>query len=358
MRIVDVRLHERAYPIFVGEDARRQLPVLVEKLPGIEQVAIICDEQVARLHLDKVGGGLGLPVTILRFPPGEGSKTLEQAGRLYDELARIRFGRKDLIVTLGGGVAGDLGGFVAATWVRGVRFIQMPTTLESAIDASIGGKTGVNHTAGKNLIGAFHQPAAVLIDTAFLETLSDRDYIAGLGESVKHAVIRDPELFEWHEQHAAEIVQREPNVLELLIARNCEIKADVVARDEREDDLRMVLNYGHTIGHAIEHLLGYALRHGECVALGILAENEIAVRRDLLAPEDAGRIRGLIEKLGLPARLPRSLDVARVEEVCKMDKKARGGAVNYVLVRGLGRPQVVSDVGREELELSLNAICP
>lgn len=358
MRIVDVRLHERAYPIFVGAGARGQLMLLVGKLPGVRQIALICDERVAGLHLDKIRAGLEWPLSVLRVPPGEESKTLAQAGRLYDELARIRFGRKDLVVTFGGGVTGDLGGFVAATWVRGVRFIQVPTTLEAAIDASIGGKTGVNHAAGKNLIGAFHQPAAVLIDTEFLETLPQRDYIAGLGESVKHAIIRDPDLLGWHEEHAREIVERKPDVLELLIARNCEIKADVVARDEREDDLRMILNYGHTIGHAIEHLLGYALRHGECVALGILAENEIAVRRGLLADEDARRIAALIGTLGLPTRLPQRLGAERVEEVCRMDKKARSGAVHYVLVGATGEPVVVHDVTPTELAAGLEAINP
>ncbi len=358
MRIVNVQLNQRAYPIFIGAQARNQLTVLLKKLSGIRQVAIVTDSHVAGLHLDQLTPHVEPPFVVLEFPPGEQSKTLEQAATLYDRLAECRFARSDLIVTLGGGVAGDLGGFVAATWMRGVRFVQVPTTLEAAIDASIGGKTAVNHRAGKNLIGAFHQPQAVVVDTDFLKTLPQRDYLAGLGESVKHAAIRDEGLLEWHERHVEQIIQRDSHVLEQLIARNCEIKAEVVALDEREDDLRMILNYGHTVAHGIEHLLGYELRHGECVALGILVENELAAARGLLDRAVADRIRRLIENLQLPVVLPKPLDPQRLAEVVRIDKKVRGGAVTYVMITTPGRPRRVCDISDDELRQALETIQP
>jgi 3-dehydroquinate synthase len=295
---------------------------------------------------------------VVRFPSGEASKSLHQAERLYSELASARVSRRDLIVTLGGGVAGDLGGFVAATWMRGVRFIQIPTTLLAAVDASVGGKTGINHAAGKNLIGAFHQPAAVLIDIDFLETLPPREYVAGLAESVKHAVIRDATLLEWHEQHLDQIIARQPDVQEGLITRSCEIKAEIVAQDERENDLRMILNHGHTIGHALEYLLDYELRHGECVALGMIVENELARRRGVLSNDTAQRIATLIERLGLPTRLPRALAPEAVVDTCGLDKKARAGAAHFVLLQGLGQPLRVADVADEEIAAALQIVQP
>jgi 3-dehydroquinate synthase len=358
MRIVNVHLGDRAYPIFIGAGARRQLAGLIETLSGIERIAFVADQPVAELHLEAAVDGVRPQPEVLLFPEGEASKSVTQLERLYDGFAAARLGRRDLVVTLGGGVAGDLAGFAAATWMRGVRFIQMPTTLEAALDASIGGKTGINHAAGKNLIGAFHQPSGVLIDTDFLQTLSDRDFVAGLAESVKHAAIRDAALFDWHERHAEQIVQRKPDVVESLIASSCEIKADVVARDEREDDLRMILNYGHTIGHAIEHLISYELRHGECVALGMIAENEIATARGVLTRADATRVEDLLAALGLPIRLPKSLDPHEVAAVCHMDKKVCGGSMNFVLITGLGEPRRVNDVTDGEIVAGVGAVQP
>ncbi len=358
MRIVNVQLGDRAYPIFIGSHARLQLANLIHDLADVRHVALIADQRVADLHLELALGALGITPTVLTFPPGEQSKSLQRIGQLYDGLAAARIGRRDLIVTLGGGVAGDLGGFAAATWLRGIRLIQMPTTLEAAIDASIGGKTGVNHPAGKNLIGAFHQPVAVVVDTDFLRTLPSRDYVAGLSESIKHAVIRDATFFEWHEQRAAEVVARESAVVEELIARNCEIKAEVVARDEREAGLRMILNYGHTIGHAIEHLVSYELRHGECIGLGMLVENELARARGFLADEVAERVAALIGRLGLPTCLPRALEPGAVAATCQMDKKVRGDVVNFVLVEGLGRPKRLANIADDEIAAALELVQP
>lgn len=358
MRTLNVQLADRAYPIVIGAGTRRQLAELVNELPDVHRVAVIADRRVAKLHLERVTEALPARPAVLLFPPGEASKSLQRVGRLYSELAGARIARHDLIVTLGGGVAGDLGGFAAATWMRGVRFVQMPTTLLAAIDASVGGKTGVNHPAGKNLIGAFHQPRAVLVDTDFLETLPPREYVAGLGESVKHAVIRDASLLEWHEQHADAIAAREPAVQEELIARNCAIKAEVVARDERESGLRMILNHGHTIGHAIEHLLDYELRHGECIALGMIVENELARARGTLAAEAAQRIAALLARLGLPTRLPRPLAADQVAATCLLDKKVRAGAVHFMLLRRLGEAAPVTEVSEQEIAAALRVVQP
>jgi 3-dehydroquinate synthase len=358
MRIVDVQIAGRAYPIFIGADALAQLGNILGRLSGVETVAVIADETVAKLHLERLRAALPPTHTILTMPGGEPSKSLETAARLFDGLAAARIGRKDAIVTFGGGVVGDVGGFVAATWLRGVRFIQIATTLEAAIDASVGGKTAVNHASGKNLIGAFHQPSAVIVDTAFLETLPPREYLAGLAESVKQAAVRDGAFFAWHEANAAAILERAPDALIELIARNCEIKAEVVAKDEREDSLRAILNHGHTLGHAIEHLLGYELRHGECVALGMLAENELAMARGMLPRGAADRVRALIERLGLRTRLPRQLPAEDVLAACRMDKKARAGSIYFSLISAIGVPQVVSGLRDEEIAAAMATIAP
>ncbi|MBN2446084.1 MAG: 3-dehydroquinate synthase [Phycisphaerae bacterium] len=356
MRTVPLIVGERECPISIGSGARAGIAAQIQKLSGVSKTLVIADEYVANLHLDTLSSVIGLPTAVLTFPRGEQSKSLGVYSKLLDGVADARLERNDLIITLGGGVAGDLGGFVAATWLRGIRFIQVPTTTEAAVDASVGGKTAINLPAGKNLVGAFHQPSAVIIDTDFLATLDQRDFVAGLGESVKHAAIRAPAFLTWHEDHATEILSHAPDVIADLIARNCEIKADVVGQDERERNVRAILNHGHTIGHAIELLCEYELRHGECVALGMVAENEIAERRGRLDAGTAGRIRHLLEQLGLPMHLPKDLPAEDLRDACQMDKKNVGGMMNYVLLRGLGEPVRVSDVTDAEFDAAIARI--
>lgn len=323
------------------------------------QLALIADKTVIGLHGTSIQNALApYNYSLLEIEPGEASKSLTNAARLYDALARTRFERSDVILALGGGVVGDLAGFVAATWMRGVRWIQVPTTLEAAIDASVGGKTAVNHALGKNLIGAFHQPSAVIIDTDFLSTLSDRDFRAGLAESIKHAVMRDAGFFDWQMANTAKILKRDPAVLEELIARNVTIKAWIVAADEREAGLRAILNYGHTIGHAIEHLCEFQLRHGECVALGMIVENELALRRGILPAPMASAIRALIDTFGLPMKLPCKLEAAKVCDAIRGDKKTRSGVANYALAAGLAAPVQVHDITDGEVASALESIHP
>ena len=358
MTSVRVAIPGRSYEVEIASGARSRIGPLARNLSGVRRLVIIADERVAELHGESLRRAVGDVDLWLSVPAGEASKSLAQAGKLYDKLAEAGIERGDLIVAFGGGMVGDLAGFVAATWLRGIRFIQVPTTLEAAIDASVGGKTAVNHSAGKNLIGAFHQPAAVIVDTDFLETLSQRDYRAGLAESIKHGVVRDPAFFEWQESHVEAIRLRQPDVLEELIAVNCRIKADVVSADEREAGLRAVLNHGHTIGHAIEHVFEYELRHGECVALGMLVENELARQRGILDAAGARRIADLVRAFDLPMRLPRTAEPGRVIERTHADKKSRGGSVRYVLATMLGGTTYVDDIGDDEIAAALGIIQP
>lgn len=358
IRTVRVELGERAYPIHIGPCAQALLPQWIDEQGDVQQLVVIADQAVADLHLERLTTSLRPTPVVLTFPPGEVSKSLKTVALLYERLADARIERSGAILTFGGGVAGDLGGFVAGTWLRGIRYVQVPTTLLAAVDASVGGKTGVNLPTGKNLVGLFHQPRAVITDTDFLQTLPRRDFIAGMAESIKHAVVHAPDFVTWHETHAGALVARDPGAVSDLIVRNCEIKTEVVAQDEREAGLRAILNYGHTIGHAIEHLLEYELRHGECVALGMLVENELACARNLLDRAVAERIRDLLSRLGLPLRLPRPLEARDVSAACRLDKKVRGRAVGFVLIRALGKPLHAADVSEAELAVALRTIQP
>lgn len=358
MRTVHAVLADTKYDIFVGAGAVALAATAVTGHTKPAKIALVADETVFRLHGATLLRVLPIAPTCITVPAGEASKSLESAARIYDRLAEARIAREDLVVAFGGGMIGDLAGFVAATWLRGVRWVLVPTTMEAAIDASVGGKTGVNHARGKNLIGAFHQPAGVFVDLDFFATLPQRDLVGGLAESVKHAVTRAPDFLSWQEAHAAAIVGRDADVLEELIARNGAIKLDVVALDERERGPRVVLNHGHTIGHAVEHVLGYDLRHGECVGLGMIVENEIARTRGRLAAEVCERVVRLLERFDLPTRLPRRLDPAAVLDACRLDKKARGGSVHFVLVCEPGRVERAGDVTDAEIVAALERVQP
>ncbi len=356
MRTLEVNLGDRSYPIHIGPESRQMLQKCIASAGGARRCVIIADQQVADLHLNRLRSALTDEPLVLTFAPGEAAKSLANLERLCEQLADGRIERGDIIVAFGGGVAGDLAGFVAAVWLRGIRFIQVPTTLLAAVDASVGGKTAVNLRTGKNLVGAFHQPIAVVADTDFLATLTDRDLTAGLAETVKQACISDADFLAWHEQNRTALNEREPEALAALIERNCALKADIVSQDEREAGLRANLNYGHTVGHAIEHLLEYELRHGECVALGMRVENEISVARGWLGRAAADRVASLLADLGVPARLPRPVDADTIWATTRVDKKSRGGAVNFVLLRDIGAPVQVGDVREDEVTAALGVI--
>jgi len=305
----------------------------------------------------------GLAATPLVVPPGEASKSLSQVGQLCDAMLRMGLDRGSVVVALGGGGVTDLAGFAAAIYMRGIAWIAVPTSLLAQVDASVGGKTAVNHPECKNLIGAFHQPAAVLCDTETLKTLPDEELRTGLAEVVKHAMIRDKELFDELEQSADAIFARDTGVLEEVVARNVRIKAEVVADDEREADLRRILNYGHTIGHAIESLTG--ITHGRAVALGMMAEAHIARTRGLVGGAVVERQRKLIRRFGLPVAfsvqgLPvaveRPVDAARCLQIMQHDKKAEAGRLRFVLPERIGAVRVVEDVTDDEIRSALAAL--
>ncbi len=321
---------------------------MCRRLGGFGRAVVVTDENVADRYGEPVRAALrdaGVETDLVAVQPGDDSKSLEQAARLYDRFAEWRLARDDVVVAVGGGVVTDLAGFVGATWMRGVATVLCPTTLEADIDAGIGGKTGVNHASGKNLIGAFHQPRLVVVDTDCLDTLSDRDVVAGMAESIKHAAITGETFTRWHEQNAKRIRDRDAIALAELIERNIRIKADFVARDEREETgVRAFLNFGHTIGHAIETACGYAYRHGECVGLGMVAACRLS---ELVGLTDAGvseRVVRLLRTYGLRTQLDGAVDDTVLLNHLYHDKKVRGGSVRFVLLEGLGEPVLRSDV--------------
>jgi 3-dehydroquinate synthase len=359
-RTVNVALGSRGYTIHAGSGLLAGVGAMARELRRPGKAALITDEIVAGLYGETVHASLaeaGFDVSRLTIRPGEPSKSLTVASRLYDELAEAGLDRSSLIVALGGGVVGDLSGFVAATWMRGLPFIQVPTTLEADVDASVGGKTAVNHPAGKNMIGAFHQPLAVIIDVDCLKSLSARDFFAGMAESIKHGVIRDPAFFDWQEKRVASILSHDPATLAELIERNCAIKAAVVAEDEREETgVRAILNFGHTIGHAIESRLGYDLRHGECVAIGMVGAAEMARRRGTFTDEEATRLKQVLEAYKLPTHVPADagLSADDLSAIVYHDKKVHEGKVRFTLPTGLGRCDLVN-VTDEEIRAGIAA---
>jgi 3-dehydroquinate synthase len=361
MRQVPVNTRDGSYRVLIGRGLLTQAGRLLrELLPGPTAI-VVSDTTVARTHGGRLIEALkaaGYGVRLLEVPPGEPSKSLAQADWLYAALADAQADRATPLLALGGGVVSDLAGFVSATWMRGMPFAILPTTTEADLDASLGGKTAVNHSAGKNLIGAFHQPRLVIIDVDCLATLPDRDYAAGLAESVKHAMIADRGFFEWQIANHRHIGQRDPQTLEALIERNCSIKAEVVAGDEREAGPRMVLNLGHTVGHAFEAEMEYELRHGECVALGILAASLIAAHRGTFPSTGHERLVVLLQAYGLPTRLPRPVTVEAVLARLAHDKKVRGGRRNFVLPTAIGEVQIVGDVQDAEIAHAAESLQP
>jgi len=314
---------------------------------------------VAAFYQAPVLAGLtaaGFSVQSAVLPPGETTKTLAQAERLYDAMLRADVDRGSIVVALGGGVVTDLAGFVAATYMRGIAWIALPTSLLGQVDASVGGKTAVDHPECKNLVGAFHAPAAVLADVRTLATLPDEELRTGLAEVVKHAVIRDAALMDLVESHTDALLMSDPVTLEEVVARNIRIKVDVVAADEREAGLRRILNYGHTVGHAIEIALlaaGRPTTHGRAVALGMVAEARLAARRGLLDPATVDRLGRLLARLGLPTTLADLPDADRLLDLLRHDKKAEGGRLRFVLPTAVGAVTEVDDVAPQEIRDAL-----
>jgi 3-dehydroquinate synthase len=350
---VRVHLAERSYDIAVTSGDRNGLGPFARQRAAGSLAFLVTDENVRR-HADAASAALsaaGFRTLLAVLPAGEAQKSLSSASQLYDRLAEVHADRKTLVAAVGGGVIGDLAGFVAATYARGLPLLMVPTTLLAMVDSSVGGKVGVNHPRAKNLIGAFHQPVGVWIDTDVLATLPDREYRSGLAEVVKYGIILDAGFFAYLEAQADALLRREPAVVRHVVARCCRLKADVVEKDEREETgLRAVLNYGHTFGHAFETTLGYgAWLHGEAVAAGMVCASRLAERRGLVPPELTRRQEHLFQRFGLPTRAPRRT-VADLLAVMRNDKKASAGRLRFVLPRRLGEVALFDDIAETDVE--------
>ena len=345
MRTLSVHLAQHPSQIVIGAGTLSECGKWISAIGSSPQAVIVTAAPIHRRHGPAVLKSLssaGLQPRVLMVPDGEQAKSLRCASSLYDRLLQARYERGCTLIALGGGVVGDLTGFVASTYLRGVNCIQVPTTLVAQVDASIGGKTGVNHPKGKNLIGTFYQPRLVFIDVATLRTLPKRELVGGMAEVVKYGVIADAGLFEYVEQHADNALEGKLDVLEQIVFRSARIKADVVGKDEREAGLRRILNYGHTLGHAIETATGYGrLHHGEAIAIGMEFAVRLSMRLGLCDQSLIDRQRRLLEQIGLPTRLPPHLDVKRLLAAMALDKKVKGGQLYFVLPERLGSVKVI-----------------
>lgn len=354
MKTLNVSLADRSYPIYIGEDLLSK-PALLKKHIKRKEVLIVTNETIAPLYLDKVKSQLSeFHCEAVVLPDGEEFKTLDVLNQVYDKLLSERFSRQVTIIALGGGVIGDMAGFAAACYQRGVPFIQVPTTLLSQVDSSVGGKTAVNHPLGKNMIGAFYQPQCVIADTSTLNTLDDRQLASGIAEVIKYGLINDNAFFEWLENNIDEVKQRDPQALAYAIERSCQDKADVVAKDETEQGVRALLNLGHTFGHAIETGMGYGnWLHGEAIATGMVMAADLSVRQGWLKQDDLNRIVTLFERAGLPVTGPEGMSAQQFMDLMAVDKKVQDGVIRLILLKGIGEAVISDDYEPAKLQQTL-----
>lgn len=354
MTTLTVDLGERSYPIYIGSSLLGDNELLKPYIPG-NSALIVTNETVAPLYLEKTQSMLsGLRHEAVILPDGEKYKNLEVLNQIYDSLLRNRFDRNTTVIALGGGVVGDMAGFAAASYQRGVHLIQIPTTLLSQVDSSVGGKTGVNHALGKNMIGAFYQPRAVIADTDTLDTLPDRELSAGIAEIIKYGLICNTEFFAWLEQNMQALLNRDKPALSYAIEVSCKTKAEVVAADERESGKRALLNLGHTFGHAIENGMGYGeWLHGEAVGAGMCMAAIMSNKMGWMSDEDTRKTIKLIEQAKLPSKAPDSMSAEKFMELMSVDKKVLDGVLRLVLMKGIGQSLVTSDYTIENLKKAI-----
>lgn len=359
MQTLTVGLDERSYPIHIGSGLLARADLLLPHLPH-KRAAVISNTTVAPLYLEALRSLLqshGVETIPVILPDGEEYKNTETLGLIYDALLTHRCERTTPLIALGGGVIGDMTGYAAATYLRGVPFIQIPTTLLAQVDSSVGGKTGINHPLGKNMIGAFYQPQVVLADTATLGTLPDQELRAGIAEVIKYGLIRDLPFFEWLEQNMGKLLARDTEALQYAITRSCRNKAEVVAADERESGERALLNLGHTFGHAIETGMGYgAWLHGEGVAAGTIMAADLSHRLGWISEQDVTRTRNLFERAELPVVAP-AIGTEKYLQLMGLDKKVVGGKIRFILLKAIGHAMVSGDVPEDLLRQTLAACC-
>jgi 3-dehydroquinate synthase len=353
VQILQVDLGASSYPITIGSGLLTDRNLLDAQIPG-RDLLIVTNTTVAKLYLARLTGSFSQRhIADCILPDGEQHKTLQTAGWVLDALVANKMNRDATVLALGGGVIGDVAGFAASCYQRGIGYVQMPTTLLAQVDSSVGGKTGVNHLGGKNLIGAFYQPQSVIADTDVLVSLPDRELKSGLAEVIKHGLVWDPLLFAWLERKIPQLLARDAETLSYAISRSCEIKATIVGRDEREHNLRAILNFGHTFGHAIEAATSYEkYLHGEAVALGMIIAMDLSCRLGLIDASVKERLREMLTRAGLPVEAPH-IGAAKAYELMQMDKKVVGGAVRLVLLEKLGRAIVTDQYSKAALEATL-----
>ncbi|MEM8498202.1 MAG: 3-dehydroquinate synthase [Pseudomonadota bacterium] len=357
MKELRVELGDRSYPIYIGSAALQQSNLLSKHIVGSE-VLIVTNETIAPLYLDQLLAGIVCDkITVCELPDGEQHKSLQTLNCIFDSLLENRHSRKTTLIALGGGVVGDMTGFASACYQRGVAFIQIPTTLLSQVDSSVGGKTAVNHPLGKNMIGAFYQPQAVIADIDVLNTLSPRQFSAGLAEVIKYGLLADVEFFDWLESSADSLMGLDSDALVYAVERSCLIKADIVARDETEQNVRALLNLGHTFGHAIETVMQYrGILHGEAVAIGMLLAAHMSCLAGDLQSAEVHRIKALLLACNLPIRPPAKLALEDINSAMLLDKKVTAGSLRLVLLESIGAAKVESDFSQTLLEETLATV--
>jgi 3-dehydroquinate synthase len=355
MKTLEVSLADRSYPIYIGEKLLADGNLLTKHIKG-KEVLVVTNTTIAPLYLDNVLTHLSdYRCQSVVLPDGEEFKNLEVLNQVFDNLLGHHFSRQVTLIALGGGVIGDMTGFAAACYQRGVPFIQIPTTLLSQVDSSVGGKTAVNHSLGKNMIGAFYQPQCVIADTETLDTLEPAQLASGLAEVIKYGIINDIEFFEWLETNIENLVKRKTNALIEAIERSCQNKANVVASDELEHGARALLNLGHTFGHAIETGMGYGnWLHGEAIAVGMIMAAELSCRMGWIERENVERVTALIKAAGLPIEPPKDMTTAQFMDLMSVDKKVQDGRIRLILMHGIGKSVVSDDYDAEQLKATLD----
>ena len=344
MKKIIVKLDKRSYPIFIGKNILldRSLFDNVNK----KNLVLITNKKIEKLHISKIKNTL-LKKNKIIISDGEKYKNQDSITKIYNYLLKNKYSRDSCIVAFGGGVIGDMAGFAAATYQRGINFIQVPTTLLSMVDSSVGGKTGINHPLGKNMIGSFHQPIAVIVDTEILKTLSKRQFNAGMSEVIKYGIIKDKNFFNWIAKNTDKIKAQDPDSIIKIVKRSCEIKAEIVALDEKEKNIRALLNLGHTFGHAIENYLGYGKwLHGEAVACGFLIACSVAIQKNTMDISEYNKIKSLLKAFSLPTKLPKNINIERLFEIMSLDKKVKNNKMVYVIPNNIGKAYITNKISK------------
>ena len=344
MKKIIVKLDKRSYPIFIGKNILfdRSLFDNVNK----KNLVLITNKKIEKLHISRIKNTL-LKKNKIIISDGEKYKNQDSITKIYNYLLKNKCSRDSCIVAFGGGVIGDMAGFAAATYQRGINFIQVPTTLLSMVDSSVGGKTGINHPLGKNMIGSFHQPIAVIVDTEILKTLSKRQFNAGMSEVIKYGIIKDKNFFNWIAKNTEKIKAQDTDSIIKIVKRSCEIKAEIVALDEKEKNIRALLNLGHTFGHAIENYLGYGKwLHGEAVACGFLIACSIAIQKSTMDVTEYNKIKSLLKAFSLPTKLPKNINIERLFEIMSLDKKVKNNKMVYVIPNNIGKAYITNKISK------------